>query len=48
VEKLGAHELRPYIAELRLGWKMGLDLYPFRCLKNSTWRKRFSASALLL
>jgi hypothetical protein len=23
VEKLGAYELRPYIAELRLGWKTG-------------------------
>ena len=23
MEKIGAHELRPYIAELRLGWKTG-------------------------
>jgi hypothetical protein len=29
VEKLGVYELRPYIGELRLGWKTGLRSLSF-------------------
>jgi hypothetical protein len=34
VEKLGAHELRPYIVELRLGWKTGIRPLSFSVLEE--------------
>jgi hypothetical protein len=48
VEKLGEGGLPRNVGDCGCSEKLPIGLYPLRCLKNSTWRRRFSASALVL